>query len=98
MISPSSAVLKKFAETLIMDTRVVDEARVSAVVNRLHMAILKRRLRPKNAARIRYSTILLSGERDRTSAIVCDHDVVRAVVVLPRADCESTLSPANYTV
>ena len=76
------AVTKKLAEVLMMETRVVDEARVRAAVNRVHMARLKRRFRPKKVARMRYSTILLSGESDRACAMACDHDVVRAVVVL----------------
>jgi hypothetical protein len=67
---------------LTIDTRVVDEARVSAAVKRAHIARLKRRLSPKKAARMRHSTILLSGARERACAIACDHDVVRAVVVL----------------
>lgn len=87
-MSPKSAVLKKFAETLMMETRVVEEARVSAAVKKLHMAMLKTRLRPKNAARMTYSTTALSGERDRACAMACDHDVVREVVVLVEGEKE----------
>jgi hypothetical protein len=76
------AVTKKLAEVLMMETRVVDEARVRAAVNRVHMARLKRRFRPKKIARMRYSTISLSGESERACAMARDHDVVRAVVVL----------------
>ena len=64
------------------DTRVVEEPRVRAAVKSVHMARLKRRFNPKNAARIAYSTILLSEARERACAMACDHDVVRAVVVL----------------
>lgn len=67
-----------------METRVVEEARVSAAVKRLHMAMLKRRLRPKKAARMTYSTIVLLGERDKACATACDHEVVREVVVLAK--------------
>jgi hypothetical protein len=86
MISPSMAVTKKLAEVLMMETRVVDEARVRAAVNRVHMARLKRRFRPKKVARMRYSTTWLSGESERACAMACDHDVVRAVVVLVKPD------------
>ena len=80
------AVAKKLAEVLMMETRVVDEARVRAAVNRVHMARLKRRFRPKKIARMRYSTISLSGESERACAMARDHDVVRAVVVLGKLD------------
>jgi hypothetical protein len=72
----------------MMETRVVDEARVRAAVNRVHMARLKRRFRPKKAARMRYSTTSLSGESVRACAMVCDHDVVRVVVVLVKSDVQ----------
>ena len=88
MISPSMAVTKKLAEVLMMETRVVDEARVRAAVNRVHMARLKRRFRPKKIARMRYSTISLSGESERACAMARDHDVVRAVVVLGKLDVQ----------
>lgn len=82
------AVTKKLAEVLMMETRVVDEARVRAAVNRVHMARLKRRFRPKKIARMRYSTISLSGESERACAMARDHDVVRAVVVLGKLDVQ----------
>ena len=77
------------------ETRVVDEARVRAAVKRVHMARLNRRLSPKNAARMRYSTILLSGERERACAIAWDHDVVRAVVVLSKMSSGLVLASAS---
>ena len=64
------------------ETRVVDEARVRAAVKRVHMARLKSRLRPKKAARMAYSTSLLSGSKERVWAMAWDQDVVREVVVL----------------
>ena len=47
---------KKFAETLMTLTRVVDDARVRADVKSAHMAMLKMMLRPKNVARRRKLT------------------------------------------
>lgn len=41
-----------------MPTRVAEKARVRAAVKSDHMARLKRRLRPKKAARRRYSIML----------------------------------------
>jgi hypothetical protein len=46
----------KFALVLIIDTRVVDEARVRAFVKRNHIRALKARFMEKKKARIRYST------------------------------------------
>lgn len=45
--SPNNAVMMKLVDVLTMATRVVDEARVSAVVNRAHIRALKARFRRK---------------------------------------------------
>ena len=82
MASPSSAVTIKLADTLMMLTRVVEEARVRAAVKRVHMARLKRRLRPKKEARMANSTKRLVGERERREEMACAQVVVRDVVVL----------------
>ena len=72
----------KFALVLIIDTRVVDVARVRARVKSVHMMKLKRRLRAKKRARMAYSTTLLEGEREREVETCSAMEVVRAVVVL----------------
>ena len=44
---PSKAVIRKLDEVLMMETRVVEEARVRAEVKRAHIRALKARLRRK---------------------------------------------------
>lgn len=66
----------------MMLTRVVEDARVRAAVKRVHMQILKTRLRPKKEARIRNSMILLWGARPRLRQMKWDQEEVRRVVVL----------------
>ena len=70
-----------------MLTRVVEDARVSAMVKRAHIAALKRRFRPKKVARTRNSMGLLVGERCRRVERAWDQVEVRAVVVLDRMGC-----------
>ena len=68
----------------MMLTRVVELARVSAIVNSAHMAALKRRFRPKKAERRSRSRMLRAvGEvRWRIEERAVDQVVVRDVVVL----------------
>lgn len=66
----------------MIDTLVVDEARVSAAVNKVHITALKARLSRKKMARMRNSIGRLGLERWKESAREVDHEVVRAVVVL----------------
>jgi len=74
----------KFADVLMMDTRVVDSARVRAAVKSAHMRALKARLSRKKVPRRATFMNWLSGERFRR----VDRDVarweVRDVVVLER--------------
>jgi hypothetical protein len=72
----------KFALVLITLTRTVEDARVSARVNRPHMMALKRRFMPKKAARSAYSKNLFEGERPNAAARDEDQDEVSSVVVL----------------
>lgn len=48
-MSPSMAVRRKLDEVLMIETRVVEVARVRALVNKVHIIALKRRLRMKNS-------------------------------------------------
>ena len=48
MIDPSTAVIMKFDEVLIMETCVVEVPRARAFVNNVHIMPLKRRFRRKN--------------------------------------------------
>ena len=66
----------------MIETRVVDEARVNAAVKSVHMRMLKAMLRPKKKERSRKLISTLSGEREREAERAWDQDVVRAVVVL----------------
>ena len=66
----------------MIDTLVVDEARVSAAVNKVHITALKARLSRKKMARMRNSIGRLGLERWKASAREVDQEVVRDVVVL----------------
>ena len=69
---------------LISDTRVVEVARVRAMVKRVHMSALKARFRPKKKARRLKAMIWLCGERCSDVAIWPAQEDVKEVVVLPR--------------
>lgn len=66
----------------MIDTLVVDEARVSAAVKSAHIRALKARLRRKKRLRMRNSMGRLGVERWKAWAREVDQEVVRAVVVL----------------
>ena len=66
----------------MIDTRVVEEARVRAAVKSAHMRALKARLRRKKTARNRYSMGRFGVDRCRKWAKEVEIEVVRAVVVL----------------
>ena len=65
-----------------MLTRVVEEARVRAAVNSVHIRMLKAMLRPKKRERRARLMRVLSGERERKAERAWDQVVVREVVVL----------------
>lgn len=66
----------------MIETRVVEDPRVKAAVNSVHMRMLKAMLRPKKRARRRKFTYGLVGERERMVERDWDQEVVREVVVL----------------
>ena len=66
----------------MIDTLVVDVARVSAAVKSAHIRALNPRLRRKKMARMRNSIGRFGVERWTKWAIEVDQAVVRAVVVL----------------
>ena len=72
----------KFADTFIMETRVVDSARVRAEVKSAHIRALKRRFKRKKVPRTRMSTAVFEGERLKKVAIEAERVDVREVVVL----------------
>lgn len=49
MTIPSKAVIKKFAEVFVMETFVVEGPAVRARVNRAHIMMLQRTLRPRQS-------------------------------------------------
>lgn len=65
----------------MMETRVVDEARVSAAVKSAHMSALKARLSEKQMARIKKSMNRFEAERPIAVAMALDHEDVSSVVV-----------------
>lgn len=65
----------------MIETRVVEDPRVKAAVNSVHMRMLKAMLRPKKRARRRKFTYGLVGERERMVERDWDQEVVREVVV-----------------
>lgn len=92
------AVIMKFADVLMMETRTVEDARVRARVKRPHMMALKRRFMPKKVwhvlerrsrdfirvrtARRAYSKNLFEGSRPNAAARELDQELVSSVVVL----------------
>ena len=81
-IHPENAVSMKFALVFMMETRVVEDARVRALVKRAHIRALKAKFIEKKKARIRNSTNLFEGERERAVDMAAAHEEVRSVVVL----------------
>jgi len=65
----------------MIETRVVEEPRVRAVVKSAHISALKARLRPKKDARIRNSTTLLVLLSPKAVEIALAQLVVSSVVV-----------------
>jgi len=81
---PSTAVTIKLADVFKIDTRVVEDANVSALVNNIHMIALHRRLSAKKMPRIAYDTAVACEVRCRNEVILEESVLVCVVVVLKR--------------